>query len=201
MDPRARDDALHPSPLAERNAHRRQQECVGERFWEWTSSGSIWPAFREVGSAWATSAILGYSRELETEADEQGLEEVVEAGYDPSAVFRVFEYLREEEEQDGEAAKHRPATHPEISERVAHCRELLATRYADAIAAGGRIGRDEYLAHIPQVLLDNAALDEAANRLEFARRAVDKYIAEWPDRAPGYFARGELCQQYNGTSR
>ena len=156
------------------------------------------PVFGEIGSVWATSAILGYSRELENEADEQGLEELVEAGYDPSAVLRVFEYLREEDEREGETTKRRPATHPQTSERVAHCRELLATRYAAAAVPGRRINRDEYLTHIQQVLLDNAAIDEAAGRLDFARRAVDKYIAQWPDRAPGYFARGELCRRDRG---
>ena len=156
------------------------------------------PVFGEIGSVWATSAILGYSRELENEADEQGLEELVEAGYDPSAVLRVFEYLREEDELEGETVKRQPSTHPQMSERVAHCRELLATRYAATAVPGRRINRDEYLAHVQQVLLDNAAIDEAANRLDFARRAVDKYIAQWPDSAPGYFARGELCRRDHG---
>jgi beta-barrel assembly-enhancing protease len=156
------------------------------------------PVFGEIGSVWATSAILGYSRELENEADEQGLRELVEAGYDPTAMLHLFDYLREEDEWEGKMTKNRPATHPEIQDRVAHCRELLATRYADATGPGRRINRDEYLAHVQQVLLDNAAIDEAAGRLDFARRAVDKYITQWPDRAPGYFVRGEICRRGHG---
>ena len=157
------------------------------------------PIFGQLGSVVATSAFLGYSRELENEADEQGLEDLVQAGYDPSVVLKVFDYLHEEEALEGVTTKGRQSTHPEIQERQDHYRELLATRYAAAVGEPGRrINRDEYLGNIRQLLLDNALLDERLERLEFARRGVDKYIARWPDGAPGYLSRGELCRRGRG---
>jgi len=154
------------------------------------------PILGEISSTWATSAFFGYSQELETEADEHGLEEMVQTGYDPQASLTVFKYLGEEEELDSLVTKERDLTHPRMKERVDHCRELLVTRYGAAVVEPGRrINQDEYYAQIQQLLLDNAALDEAAGRPEFARRAVDKYVARWPDCAPGYFSRGEICRR------
>ena len=154
------------------------------------------PIFEALGSAWAESAVLGYSRDLENEADSQGLEQLVKAGYDPAASLKVLEYLREEEELEGVSTRDRDSTHPGIQERIDHTRELLASRY-NVIAQDSerRINRNEYLGHVRQVLLDNAVLDQDVGRLDFAQRAVDKYLAAWPDSAPGYFMRGEICRR------
>jgi predicted Zn-dependent protease len=151
------------------------------------------PIVDEIGSSWATSAILGYSRDLENEADEQGLEELVRAGYDPSVSVRVFEYLREEDQLESAVYRTKDETHPQDQDRIDHYRELLKTRHADVSQQPSRIiNREEYLAQIRQLLLDNAQLDLKVKRPEFAEKSIEKYIALWPDYPRGYFACGEL---------
>lgn len=184
-----------------RHSLKESRSAANKRVWVDVLGGTstlvgLGPLFGQIGSVWATSTFLGYSRELENEADEQGLQELVQAGYDPSVALKVFDYLHEEEELEVVTTKGRQSTHPGMQERQDHCRELLASQYAAAVSEPGRrINRDEYLGHIRQLLLDNALLDERAERLEFARHAVDKYVAQWPDGAPGYFSRGEICRR------
>jgi beta-barrel assembly-enhancing protease len=161
-----------------------------------TGAVGLSPVVRAIGYTWATSAILGYSRDLESEADEQGLEELVRAGYDPAPSVQVFEYLRQEDELEETRFSTQSSTHPQAQDRIQHYRELLATQYAAmANEPGRRINREQYLARVRSVLLDNAALDIAIGRLEFAQFAVDKHITRWPYSAPGYFYLGEIWRR------
>lgn len=153
------------------------------------------PLFAGIGASWANSALLGYSRELEYEADEGGLKLLVAAGYDVHATTRVFELLREEDELLAREFPRAPATHPRLQERLKHNAALLASLYKTASEESGRTrNREAYMAQIRQVLLDNAMLDVDERRLDFAARAVERYIAEWPDSAPGYFYSGEIVR-------
>jgi beta-barrel assembly-enhancing protease len=47
-----------------------------------------------LGTFGTLAAVTGYSREHETEADEQGFRRVVEAGYDPQETPKLFQHLK-----------------------------------------------------------------------------------------------------------
>ncbi len=68
----------------------------------------------------------GYSRGYEYQADELGLQEMYEAGYDPEAMVRVFEKfikLREEEGRGKGLAI--LSSHPHLEDRIQHARQFI----------------------------------------------------------------------------
>ncbi len=67
----------------------------------------------------ARAAISGYSRELETEADEQGWHRMQRAGYDVTEAPRIFEILLEEVRALELRESFFFATHPALTDRIA----------------------------------------------------------------------------------
>jgi predicted Zn-dependent protease len=150
------------------------------------------PIFTGVGSGWARQAFFGYSRELELEADDTGLETTAEAGYDPHSAMRTLECLHEEDELEESAKLKTLPTHPDYQTRAEHCRGLLSARFADV---HGELRRDEFLAHMRQPSLDYFREEIELGRLGFAEHAAEKFVANWPARAEGYYERGEVCRR------
>jgi predicted Zn-dependent protease len=93
-----------------------------------------------VGPVIALSSIFGYSRELETEADNVGFQRLVAAGYDSREAPRTFEHLLEQVKTEDIKEPFFFATHPKLQDRVDNMRRL------SMINAGGTDGaaRDPY---------------------------------------------------------
>jgi predicted Zn-dependent protease len=146
-----------------------------------------------LGSLWALASTSGYSRELETEADEQGLRAMVTAGYDPKQAPVVIELLQQDL---GEQEVKEPfffGTHPRLEERISNFRRLLDTQYASqARAATLRTNTEDFLSRIDQLLLDNAVLDINLGRLKTARTAIDKHLKRHPQTSRAHFLMGEV---------
>ena len=146
----------------------------------------------ELAGLWALAAVRGYSRDLETEADVQGLRLLVDTGYDPNQAPAVFHHLQEDLGAEQGTEPFFFGTHPRLQERIDNYRRLLDTQYsAQAAEPGRRKNADEFLTAIGELPLDNAALDMEIGRLQIARAAIDHYLQRRPQSARGYFLAGE----------
>jgi beta-barrel assembly-enhancing protease len=129
----------------------------------------------------AIASITGYGRDLEREADADGMDLLVNAGYDPTQAPRVFELLKGESGDRGALETFFFGTHPRLEERLASTKELVATRYARA-AAEPTVTQDtdEFRMRMRAVVRDNAALDVKAGRFELAERQLERVLALTP---------------------
>ncbi len=112
---------------------------------------------RQTREVWMTATVNGYSRELEREADYEGLRRMAIAGYDPAAGVEAFEHLRAAAPDKGERHPAHFSSHPKLEERIASYRSLVA----DGAGRGepsGFTGRDVYTAATASVGLDQAEL-------------------------------------------
>jgi predicted Zn-dependent protease len=138
------------------------------------------------------ASVAGYGRDLEREADREGLARVVEAGYDPGAAVVLFERMREwvkaEKIKPGNAFY---ASHPRLEERIESMRGLAAARGA----TGGERGAERYGRHAAPVLLESARVDLAAGRYASARQQTSRYLALRPEDAQGHLALGEIARR------
>lgn len=137
-------------------------------------------------------AASGHGRDLEREADAQGLARVAAAGYHLADAGKMFERLRDWSTDEG--IKESPAfyaSHPRIQERIDTWHEL-----AEAVGAGGGVrNADVYAERTADVLLLNARLDAAAGRHARARADVERYRALRPHDAAAAVLHGEVVRR------
>ena len=65
----------------------------------------------------AVSSVLGYSRELESEADDLGYKRLVAAGYDPREAPKLFKLMMDEVAASGDDEPFFFSTHPALKDR------------------------------------------------------------------------------------
>jgi len=82
------------------------------------------PALALGGAAGAQSAALKYSREFETEADQIGLRNLCEAGYDPKDMAEAMQRLEQFRFLNNARIPSYLSTHPAVGERVQYLNEL-----------------------------------------------------------------------------
>lgn len=82
-----------------------------------------------LGTVGTLAAVTGYSRELEAEADMEGLKLMVKAGYDPREAPKLFIHLKKELEEEKIKEPFFFGTHPRLQERIENYESLLVTRY------------------------------------------------------------------------
>jgi len=146
-----------------------------------------------LGALWALASTSGYSRELETEADEQGLRTMVMAGYDPKQAPVVIELLQQDLDEQKVKEPFFFGTHPRLDERISNYRRLLDTEYATpARDATLKANTEDFLSRIDQLLLDNATLDINLGRLKTARTAIEKHLKRHPQTSRAHFLMGEV---------
>ena len=161
------------------------------------SYGLLAPLTGQLAEIWSLAAVRGYSRELETEADTLGFAFVVQAGYDPAEVPKIFEALKRDL-PPGHDEGFFFATHPRLQERIDRTRALLKEHAAKS-PASRRTGRDEFERVISALLLENAYMELRLNRFEEARRSIDRHLAGNPGSPRGHFMRGEWWRLKGGA--
>jgi predicted Zn-dependent protease len=139
---------------------------------------------------WVEASVTGYSRELESEADREGLRALLAAGYDGREALKVFELFQRELDLLGIEEPFFLGSHPRVAERKASFDRLLAERAAGA--AAGRAGAEEFAAAVAGVLLENAAADLGLGRVHSARDAVERHLALRPTTPRAHFLMGEI---------
>lgn len=149
----------------------------------------------DIRDVWVQASLKGYSRELETEADEEGLKVMVRAGYDPAEAPRIFELLKQDLDETKGREPYFFSTHPRLQERIDNYRRLVAERnksQAAAQTAPQEKGREEYSRQTARLLLDNVVMDIRSGRLKSAGAALEKSLLHEPQNARVFFLRGEM---------
>jgi predicted Zn-dependent protease len=149
-----------------------------------------------LGTFGTMAAVTGYSREQETEADEQGFRRVVEAGYDPQETPKLFQHLKSDIEEEKIREPFFFGTHPKLQERIDNYGRLLAREQLGPM--GGAKNAEQFAQKVHRVFLANAALDLKRGRFKQAQEGIERYLTVRPDDARPYYLLGELCRQRAG---
>ncbi|MBF0523164.1 MAG: M48 family metalloprotease [Candidatus Omnitrophica bacterium] len=139
------------------------------------------------------AAVMGYSRDLEREADVQGFAFIEKAGYDPGEAKKAFENLDKAIEKEKIKIPYAYQSHPKVQERIKSMDLLikeLSKNKVDQVQAVNNA--DVYIAKTKNVLLDNAELDLKRNGIKFARREVEKYAKFYPNDPRQAFLMGKV---------
>jgi predicted Zn-dependent protease len=146
-----------------------------------------------IGALGTLASVSGYSRELETEADMEGLNLIIRAGYDPEEASKLFSHLKKEIEEEKKKEPFFFGTHPRLQERVENFNDFLKTQHQGK--RGGIQNSELFLEKINRVILDNVSLDLKAGRFKIAERGVEKYLTIKSNDPKAYCLLGEIFRQ------
>ncbi|MCG6533913.1 MAG: M48 family metalloprotease [Syntrophales bacterium LBB04] len=145
-----------------------------------------------IGSIGTMASVAGYSQQLETEADLEGLKAVEEAGYDLAEAKKLFVILKTEVEEEKLKEPFFFGSHPRLQERIDNCEAFVQQQNK---ISGGIRNELVFVEHITPLILDNARLDLRGGRYKSAERGALRYIALRPADAHGHYALGEVYMQ------
>jgi len=152
-----------------------------------------------LGALWTLASTSGYSQELETEADGEGLSVMATAGYDPTQAPAVIELLQRDLDEQKVKEPYFFGSHPKLQERIDNYRRLLDTQYpVEAKRPGRKPDKEDFLSHTDQLVLDNAMLDIEIGRLQTARTAVERQLKRRPQASQAHYLLGEVHRR-SGT--
>jgi predicted Zn-dependent protease len=144
----------------------------------------------------AVSSMFGFSRELETEADQVGYRRLTQAGYDVREAPRVFEHLAREVKAEDIKEPFFFSTHPKLKDRIDNMTRLSAQ------SAGGGDGadRDAYARTVQQARLDNFENMLSMGRAKQALIMLEdgSYTAQMPPHAPYYLGEAYRLRAEQG---
>jgi predicted Zn-dependent protease len=150
----------------------------------------------------ALASINGYGRDLEREADAEGLERLVRAGYDPREAPRVFELLRQDAPDRGPIETFFFGSHPRLEERYQSMSQLVRTTYTAAAGSPAAIrNTEEFELRMRPVVRENALLDIRAGRFALARRQLDRVLAVTPRDPVAHLYYGDLYRLESQRAR
>ena len=152
-----------------------------------------------LGSTGALAAITGYTRELETEADQVGFQLVLRAGYDVKEGAKLFEHLKEEIEIYKIKEPFVFGTHPKLKKRIENCEHFLES--CEGKKGSGIKNREVFLKKVHKVILENAHLDLKTGRFDMAQKGLERYLALEPQNARAYYLLGEVFRQQGDQER
>ena len=135
------------------------------------------------------AAVNGYGRELEQEADLEGLRLMASTGYAIEEAPQTYERLNEVEEPGGVAAFFY-SSHPSNRARAKYTRRLIDDGTI-ARSPAERTGAEEFAAATRDVFIENVRLRVRARHYEFALREADSALAKYGDLALIYCYMGD----------
>jgi predicted Zn-dependent protease len=150
------------------------------------------PAGAAFGWLGTMASVSGYQREMEAEADTEGMRLIVEAGYDPQEAVRLFSLLKRNIEEEKIEEPYFFASHPKVSDRIDNFDSLVRTRYAGAT---GMAGGEAFRAAVKPALLESALLDLQRGRFQSAQNACEKFLAGSEGDPKGHYVLGEVYRQ------
>src|SRR5262249_29257052 len=149
-----------------------------------------------VGAFGTTAAITGYARDQEREADREGLDLMVRAGYDPGETLKAFVEMKKELDEQKIKEAFFYSSHPRLQERIENFESSIKTTYRDR--QGGAKNADLFLKKIQRAVLENAQLDLKAGRFHTAQWGAEKAVAIRPSDPKAYYVLGEVLRQEAG---
>ena len=141
----------------------------------------------------AVTAINGYGRDLERQADVGGMAALVRAGYDPKESLKLFKLLRDEAAGRGplEAFFYgNPARLQESFDVALH--QLRKVYGEDAKRTDLVKSTDDFEERMRAVVRENAALDIQAGRFPLAKKQLERVLKASPKDAIAHLYDGEL---------
>ncbi len=126
------------------------------------------------------AAVNGFGRDLEREADVEGMERLVAAGYDPREAPKTFELLKQDHGDGSALENFFFGNHPRLEERIRSTEDLLRTRYASLDASRVVTTTEDFALRTRVVVRENAALDIRAGRFGLAKDQLDRVLARAP---------------------
>jgi predicted Zn-dependent protease len=150
----------------------------------------------------AIASINGYGRDLERDADQGGLDNLVRAGYDPKEAPRVFALLKSEAQDRGSLETFFFGSHPKLQERFDTTSALLATKYAAAAADPRTVANtEEFELRMRPVVRENALLDIRAGRFKLAQEQLDRVLRVTPRDPLAHLYYGDLHRLQSQRAR
>lgn len=138
------------------------------------------------------ASIDGYGAEREGAADASGIAMLVEAGYDPREVPRVFARLDAAARERGRLETFYLGSPPRLAERADAAATLLRGRYGASAAPPGTGDTPEFGVRMRPVVLENAYEDIRVGRFALARAQLDRVLALTPDDPVAHLYYGDL---------
>jgi predicted Zn-dependent protease len=139
------------------------------------------------GQVWTDLVTSGYSRKLETHADEQGLEFLVAAGFDPNQALPAFEELRIKDDDEVNLAKVW-SSHPDIDSRLSNLKKQikkidLPPSYIPEAS--------DYVEKYGNAMLVDAKLNILGQHYDQADKVLSSYLKYKKDEPLAYYLLGE----------
>lgn len=159
------------------------------------------PLGQLASAAVGVSAMSGFSRDHEREADREGFARMVRAGYRPDEAARIFDLLAEEVKLSG---KDTPslmfASHPKLKERTESYQEQTAAMGEQA--KQGQVGESEFLAVVGPLREQGLARDLAAGRYGNIIKRLESpgVLAHLPPHAMYYKAEAYRLRRGEGDT-
>lgn len=153
--------------------------------------GELSSALGELGTM---AAVSGYSKDLETEADDIGLEWMMAAGYDPNEAPKLFEHLMKEMKEEGGDEPFFFGSHPKLKNRHANYTSALKKLGAKA---KGKKNQKRFEKAIAQAIYETARLDLQAGRFVKSENGIKRYLKIYPNSSKAHYLLGEVCRQRN----
>jgi beta-barrel assembly-enhancing protease len=141
----------------------------------------------------AAASMTGFGRDLEGEADREGMRRLVAAGYDPKEAPRAFQGLAGDAADRGTLETFFLGNRARLEERVESAQALLASVYVAEAARPDTIkSTDEFGLRMRPVVRENAQLDIRAGRFALAQRQLDRVLAASPTDPIAHVYYGDL---------
>src|SRR5262244_4270188 len=105
------------------------------------------------------ASVNGFGRDLERDADREGMDRMVKAGYDPREAPRVFALLKDDHGDGSKLENFFFGNHPRLDERIANTQELVKTKFPNPETDWGIRDTEEFAMRTRTVVRENAALD------------------------------------------
>ncbi len=146
------------------------------------------------GGLAASDSILSFSREKEREADIEGFQRMVTAGYDPREALTFWAlYVEEEKASDQERPSVFWSTHPQPEDR-----KDLMSKSVDELGELPKdltVGRERYMAETTR--FRRAWLAQEVKYADFGRALAvfDQLLQKNPEAGDIYFAKGEMLRR------
>ncbi|HSD51799.1 MAG TPA: tetratricopeptide repeat protein, partial [Candidatus Methylomirabilis sp.] len=159
----------------------------------------VWGMLASVlGQLGAIASVYGYSQDLEREADQEGFQLMVRAGYDPREAPKLFMHLKQWVEEEKKPEPFFFNTHPRLVERIESYEAILKRDWEASSRRGTlQIGEDVFLVHTRRLVFDNALLDLQGGRFLQAQRGLRKFVALNPEDAPAHYFLAESYRHQN----
>jgi predicted Zn-dependent protease len=131
-----------------------------------------------IGSNVLVASIFGYSREMEHQADADGVVAMTTASYDPAAMARSFELLDEDSRLEFEPIQGFYRDHPKLAERHLFAQQYASTHKPDHPLA---FSEKDFLDKVSPAVCSDIESDLNSRRERTAVQRATRLTAAFPD--------------------